>query len=396
MMRVVTLSHVFPRPDESAFGIFVQRRAAEMARLASVRVVAPLPWFPGGHFIGRRRRHEVPRHAERDGLSIDYPRILSVPGVAKSLDPLAYALSLLPHLRRLRRSFAYEVIDAHFGYPDGVAAAWLGRWLRCPVVVTWRGCEADFVRSPTRRVQMAWSLRGCRLIAVSEGLAQLARTLGATRVRVIPNGVDTVRFSPGDCGEARRRLGLPTNRRIVLVPAAFVPFKRHALILRSVAGSHVAADERVRFVFVGLSGGTASVLGALRELTRSLGLVDDVTFAVDRPPEEMPDWYRSADVVCLASEREGSPNVVREAVACGVPVVATNVGDIASVVQHGKDGLVLDNCDETTLAAALVQALRARWDTAAIAARGVRRGWSDTAREAVDELAMAVRESRVA
>lgn len=393
MTRVLTLSHVYPRADAPAFGIFVHRRALHLARHVELEAVAPIPWFPAGERFGRPRRRDVPRRGRLDDIPVEYPSFVSVPGIAKSLDPALYALALLPQLRRLRRRFAFDVLDAHFGYPDGVAAACLGALLGCPVVITYRGCEEDFVLSPARRVQMSWAARRSRIICVSESLARVAGAIAAPRIRVIPNGVDAERFTPGDRAASRRRLGLPQDWSIVLVPAAFVPVKRHDIVLRSVAALRGARPGKLLYVGVGGRGGTSSCVESVQALAAQLGLSDCARFAVDRAPEEMVDWYRAADVVALASAREGSPNAVREALACGVPVVASAVGDIATVVRQRRDGIVVDVPSPEAFTAALAEGLTTSWDRDAIAAAGGQRTWADVAREVVEELEAAKSDS---
>lgn len=392
MTRVLVLSHVFPRPLASSFGVFVRQRVAQVARHLPVEVVAPLPWFPGGHWIGRTRRGDLPHAAMVEGLRVHYPTVPSIPGVGRALDPLLFASALLPFLQRLRRRFAFDLIDAHFGYPDGVAAALLGRWLGCPVSITLRGCEQDIALRPARRRQLAWALRQGHVVGVSPGLSQLARDLGATKVHTIANGVDVARFTPGDRHAARRRLGLPQDRTVLLAVGAFVPVKRHDRLLQVVARLRAAGHPRLLFVAVGGRGGTQSCFAALRRQVAEFGLDENVRFVVDRPHAEMPEWFRAADLACVASEREGSPNGVLEALACGLPVVAVAVGDIPSRVRTGVDGCVLPRFDTAKFATAIDQALHAEWDRAAIAAQAARRSWDDVALEVVEVMHAATRD----
>jgi glycosyltransferase involved in cell wall biosynthesis len=123
-----------------------------------------------------------------------------------------------------------------------------------------------------------------------------------------------------------------------------------------------------------------------------LGLAERVTLLGTVPPRDMGDVYRAADVFCLASQREGCPNVVREALACGVPVVATAVGGTQELIDGDYCGLLVPAQDAETLGRALDSALSASWDADRIAAAPAVRTWDDAARESLALLEEAVAE----
>ena len=393
-MRVLVLSHVYPQPKRPSFGLFVHRRVEHLRRHAEIEVVAPLPTFPLGTLAGRTPRRCVPRCRDDDGLRIHHPSVPSIPAVGRSIDALAWAASLVAVLRRVRRSFPFDLIDAHFGYPEGAAAALLGRWFHCPVVITLRGNELVTCCSPALRRQLAHALPRARVIAVSRELAALAGELGAPSVDVIANGVDRDRFRPGDRDTARRELGLPRERPCIVVPGAFVPLKEQERIIQALPLLRAGGHGRSLCIFVGQHGGAHDRREFLRRCAASLGVADSVRFAVDRPPDEMPAWLRSADVVASAAIREGSPNALIEALACGRPVVATAVGGVPDLVVPGRDGLLLPPAaSPEAWATALADALARAWDTAAIAARAHARSWARVADEVAQVWSTAVAQS---
>ena len=122
-MRVLVLSSVFPNPAQPALGVFVRERMLRVARRCDLEVVAPVPWFPLVNGVARPHVRAIPAVERQGPLTVWHPRFLSVPRYLKALDGAGYAASLLPFLARLRRRFAFDLIDAHFAYPDGVAAA---------------------------------------------------------------------------------------------------------------------------------------------------------------------------------------------------------------------------------------------------------------------------------
>lgn len=390
-MRVLLLSSVFPNASQPTHGVFVRERARRVALSCAIEVVAPVPWFPVNRLF-RGAAAGAPM-AERDGdLQVHHPRFLSIPAVGKSLDGLFYFASILNFLRRLRPDFAFDVIDAHFAYPDGVAAVLLGKALGCPVVLTLRGNEVVTSRSAMRRPQIRWALRSARLIAVSESLRLLAGTLGVPpeRVRVIPNGVDGSRFHRADGQAARATLGLAPGRPILLTVGSFTPVKGHERVL------DLLPDLRRRYptllyVAIGNGGGGDSRLPAIERRIRRDGLEECVRIEVARPHEEIPTWLAAADVFCLATEHEGCPNSIVEALACGVPVVATRVGGIPEIMRDGEDGFLVPYFDGPAFGRAIVQALHHEWDREDIARRAGARTWEAAGRAVVDELGLAVR-----
>lgn len=382
-MRVLVLTRVYPNGARPTYGVFVRERVRRIAQRCALQVVAPIARFPGDAALGRGRRQSVPGREWQGNVLVHHPVVLSIPVVAKSLDALFYCLSLLPFLRRLRREFAFDMIDAHFGYPDGVAALLLGGWLRCPVTVTLRGNEVLLVRSRLRRWQLQLALRrASRVIAVSHALGALASRLGAPaeRICVIPNGIDPHTFRRGDRNAARTRLGLPADRAIVVSVGAFTAVKGHERTLASLP--HVIAlQPRLLYVAIGNSGAPHSRIPAIRRLVRRLGLTDNVLLREARPHEEIPAWLQAADVFCLATAGEGHSNALCEALACGLPIVTTQLDGNREMVRDGVNGYLVPFFDAAAFAAAIARALERAWDRDAIAAQAAARTWEQVADE---------------
>src|SRR5262245_17249556 len=179
-MRVLVLSSRFPSRTRPTYGVFVRERVRHVARHCNLHVVAPVPWFPLNARFRGTALAATPRREVHDGLTVDYPRFLCLPGLGKATDGWLYALSLAPTLRRLRQRFPFDLIDAHFTYPDGVGAVILGRTLGVPVVVTVRGThDVRHAGFAGRRGQIRRGLHGAsRVIAVSQALRDFVVGLG--------------------------------------------------------------------------------------------------------------------------------------------------------------------------------------------------------------------------
>lgn len=386
-MRVLVLSSVFPNARQPSFGVFIHERMRRVAQCCEVAVVAPFPWFPLNHLFRGRERSDLPAFERQQGVPVHHPRFFSLPGVLKCLDGLFYFLSVLPLVRRIRRHFRFDLIDAHFAYPDGLAAWLLGRLFRCPVTVTLRGTIVPLSRFRLRRRQIQWVLRSvARVFSVSQSLKDVAVSLGAPaeKIRVIPNGVDLAAFRLADREEARRRLGLPLDRTIVLSVGMLSPRKGHQRVIEALPAV-VARRPEVLYVVVGGAGVEGDTAPLLRQLIEASELHEHVRLVGVRPHDEIPHWLAAADLFCLATSNEGRANVILEALACGLPVVTTRVGGNPEVIADGTNGLLVTLGDREGLSRALLDALERAWDRGAIAEQAKARSWDHTVEEVLEE-----------
>jgi len=383
-LRILSVSTVFPNPRETGLGLFVRARLERMAELADIVVVAPVARFdysqaPGGEGA-------IPRRRQEGRLKVMHPRWL-YPPLAGAWNGVFLFLALAGLACRLRRRFRFEVIDAHFGHPEGVAGALLGALLSCPVVITLRGNETMHARYRLRRYWMAWALRrATRVIAVSERLRQFAVSLGAAeeRTRTIPNGIDVSIFYPRDRQRLRRDLGMTEGPSIVSA-GYLIERKGHHRVVRALAslrGNGIAAELWI----VGGPGREGEFETEIRREVEQAGLREQVHFTGAVAPARLAEYLSAADVFCLASTREGWPNVVHEALGCGAPVVATDVGGIPDMLPSGEYGMIVPPADQSALEQALRQALAKPWDRDRIAQWGQARSWEQVAAEAVGQL----------
>ncbi|MCK6554775.1 glycosyltransferase [Candidatus Binatia bacterium] len=393
-MRALVLSSVYPSSTRPTFGTFVHERIRHVAALCEVVVVSPIPWFPAN---ARWRGEEVartPRVEQRDGLTVYHPRFLSVPAVAKAADALLYALCIRSLLQSIRPKFRFDLIDAHFAYPDGVAGALLSASFGCPLLITVRGDEARLRRYPLRRLQMRWALRRARIITVSASLSEVAAEIagiGRLPVRVIPNGIDTRTFHPRDRTAARMHLGLPQDRRILLSVGALIERKGQHRVLE-VLPDLLARHPDLLYVIVGGDGGGKPIRALVEALVQRHRLAEQVRLVPPQVHGEIAQWMSAADLFCLATSWEGWCNALMEALACGLPVVTTHVGGNAEFVEPGVDGALVPYWDGAAFVTATEAALARPWDRAAIAARAAARDWHAVARDVVDEYRRALQQ----
>jgi glycosyltransferase involved in cell wall biosynthesis len=356
-MRILTFSTLYPNAARPSHGIFVETRLRQLlaSGLVESTVVAPVPWFPFRHpLFGEYALHaRAPREEQRHGIQILHPRYLVLPKIGMTLAPLLLAHSVAPVIERVLAQNRYDVIDAHYFYPDGVAAVMLGRRFGKPVVITARGTDVNLIpRYRLPRQMILWAARhAAGLITVARALKDRLVALGvpAERIEVLRNGVDLQLFSPIDRESWRRRLGFA--RTTLLSVGNLVPVKGHDFAIRAL---RLLPD--MNLVIIG-DGPERAALGALAQ---ELSVDDRVTFAPVMAQEDLRHYFSAADALVLASSREGWANVLLESMACGTPVIASKVGGTPEIVTAPEAGVIMAQRTPEALADA-VRGLFARY-----------------------------------
>jgi glycosyltransferase involved in cell wall biosynthesis len=341
-------------------------------------VVAPVPYFPRVNLNERWYNFAAAPHAERfAGFEVDHPRYLVVPRIGMTTHGLSMFVGSLPQVWRRLRAADYDLIDAHYIYPDGLAAVMLGALLKKPVVVSARGTDINlFPKFRAIRPMVKQVLkRADAVIAVSQPLKDIMIELGCSpeKITVIRNGVDPVKFSSQPRADARQKLGLPGDRPIVLSIGHLNENKGFQILVEA-----VALLRRLRPDLMLVIVGDGTYRSNLERQVRRLGLQDRVALVGARASEELATWYSAADLFCLASEREGCPNVLLEAIACGCPVIATRAGGTVEIVESPSLGLLVERTPKA-FESAIDQALRRSWARPAIAAHGRSYRWDEVA-----------------
>lgn len=367
-IRLLTFSTLYPNAARPQHGVFVENRLRHLVASggATATVLAPSPWFPLKHptFGTYARFAGVPSRENRHGLDVLHPPYIVLPKIGMSVAPFLLYLSARAAMRRLLAAgHRFDIIDAHYFYPDGVAAALLGREFGLPVFITARGADLNQIADyAIPRRQILWAAdRAAGLVTVCQALKDRLVGLGAKgeKIRVLRNGVDLTQFTPIDRDTARRALGV-SGQTLVSV-GALIPRKGHDLVIRALLelpGTSL------------LIAGEGSERSNLEALAAQLGLTQRVRFLGQVAHEQLAPLYSAADVSVLASSSEGWANVLLEAMACGTPVAATNVSGTPEVVQAPEAGVLIETRTPQGIAAAirgLLANLPARTQTRAYA-----------------------------
>jgi glycosyltransferase involved in cell wall biosynthesis len=301
--------------------------------------------------------------------------------------PFTMALSSWRLVRALVRSGEVDIVDAHYFYPDGIAAALLAYVFRKPLVVTARGTDINVLPNYAfSRALIRWAAnRAVKIIAVSEALRSRLIDLGvdASKVVTLRNGVDQSEFRELDQASVRARLEIP-NTTVLLTVGNLIESKGHHLAIES-----LRELDHAYLVVVG----DGPMRASLERIARENGVADRVRFTGALGTSELVEYYNSADALVLATLREGMPNVVLEAISCGLPVVATDCGGIAEVVDRPEAGILMHERSAAAIVAA-VRALRQRYPSRAETRASARRfDWGCTVNRQVELYATVVSET---
>ncbi|MEP7041499.1 MAG: glycosyltransferase family 4 protein [Dokdonella sp.] len=366
-LKVLILTNLFPSPWDPRRASFNRQQFERLGHEHDVDVLVAVDFRD--RWRGRRGDPAV------RNLHVGYFTFFYPPRFGRSVHAFCWLLSLLLQQGwRLRRA-RYDCLLASWAYPDAVAVSWLARWLKLPYAVKVHGSDLNMqANHALRRGQIARAMGGAgAIVAVSQALADKAVELGVDRARThtVYNGVDTERFAPAPRANARERLNLPARDPIVLYVGNLKQTKGCVDLLEAFPAL-LAQRPGALLVFVGEGPARATLL----KRSADLGIAQQVQLAGAVAHADLPTWFCSADLLCLPSHNEGVPNVVLEAMACGIPVVATRVGGIPEILPEYAGILVPAQAIEA-IGQALVAALAQPWNTGAIVAHARSFRWDD-------------------
>lgn len=374
--KVLTFSTLFPNAAKPHHGIFTETTLRHQLATGEIeaKVVAPVPWFPFRHeaFGAYGIFARAPKAETRLGVDVLHPRYLAVPRMNMYVAPFSIAQSARRTIGRLLdEGYDFDVIDAHYFYPDGVAAALLGKYFGKPVIISALGSDINLIlQDRIARRMMLWAAdQSSAMISVCEALKtrMVAHGMDGGRISPLRNGVDLELFKPVEREATRKRLGV----------AGFTLLSVGHL--EQLKGHHHIIAALVDLPDVSLMiAGSGPERKNFETLAQAAGVAERVRFLGPLPQATLREYYGAADALVLASSREGWANVLLEAMACGTPVVASDVGGTAEVVRSQAAGVLMPSATPADIVDG-VRRLRARYpDRAATRAYAEGFGWGET------------------
>ncbi len=377
-MKILSVSHMFPNNQRPNVGVFVKERLKSLSKVVNTTIVAPVPYFPLSYMIDNYRYTKaIPLKEEFDGLHVHHPRYLLVPKICKFSDGYLYYKSINKFIIKKFRKDSYDLLDFHWVYPDAYAGLKWARLFNKKIVVTIRGNESIcYFENSLRKKMLMDTLRSVdHIIAVSTDMKnKVVDEYGVEdrNVTVIPNGIDTQKFYAAEKTKAQGKCYLKPGKKYILSLCRLSKEKGLEYLLKAFSLLDVNDAELIMV-------GDGPLRTHLVGLAQQLNIANKVRFIGEVPHEDVCTWYNVADVYCLPSLWEGCPNVVIESIACGVPVVSTNVGGIPDLISSDDYGFIVSPGDVAQLSEALRGALEKNWNRGKIALYGSSNTWANVA-----------------
>lgn len=339
-MNILTISTLYPNNRQPRHGIFVETRLRKLKQQypdCNITVVAPVPWFPfSTSMFGRYQQYAGINAVEnRSGINIYHPTYLALPGIGMYCNPWTLYLSVKKQVSSLlKQGVRFDIIDAHYIYPDAVAAVWLAQQLGLPITATARGSDINLLPNyvwPRRLIRKALQKVDVA-IGVCQALADKMTSLqpNLKQAITIRNGVDTSLFYPEPQRE-QLRVQLGYRGYCLLSVGNLVAVKcQHKII------TLLTKFDDVQLYIAG----DGPLEQQLKTQVAQLNLAQRVHFIGYQSQQQLRQHYTAADCMVLASNSEGWANVLLEAMACGCPVVATPAGGTPEVIAHPDAGVV--------------------------------------------------------
>lgn len=343
-MNILTITTLYPNEKQFRLGIFIETRLRDLVKTGRISacVIAPVPWFP---FKSERFKQyavyaSIPEQEERHGITIYHPRYLVIPKIGMLLTPFFMGISLNWKIIKLQKKAPIDLIDAHYFYPDGVAVALVNKYLKIPFIISARGSDINLIPEyPLPRKMILWAAQQAQAsVTVCKSLKDSMVKIGAdeNKIYVYRNGVDLELFKPLNKKQCKEKY-LVTSKTLVSI-GNLIELKGHHLIIQAL---QFLPDYKLLIV------GAGEQEQSLKQLVETRQLTERVIFLGEKQQQELVEIYNAADALILASSREGWANVLLESMACGTPVVATDICGTPEVVKKPEAGVLVKRTPES-------------------------------------------------
>ena len=376
-MKILVLSRILPNSSDMNRGIYVFRQSKALSSICSIDVVAPIAfWDRIKSSIGRCKK--VNKIEYIDGLEIQHPIYFHIPGIFRNMNGFFMFLSLYFYHKNRHQNHKWDVILSHFAYPDGFFAVLLGKALGIPVFISCLGSDINSLANKISTKKMIkWALgESEKVFVVSNSLKNKIIEIGIRKekVVVVNNGIEINKYFVRDKEDFKKYYKIPKGDKIILYVGRLSKEKGVDVLIKAFS---FIKDLNIKLYIVG-GGPQEKIL--LRQAER-LGLMDRIKFLGHMHHSEIPNLMNVADLFVLPSRSEGYPNVLLEALACGIPVLATDVGGITEIINNENLGIIVAADDPIQMAQGIYSALSKEWDRELLVKRVQHQSWEWSAQK---------------
>jgi glycosyltransferase involved in cell wall biosynthesis len=386
-MQILVITNLFPNKIEPERATYNRQQISILSKLCSLKVVAPISWFPfKGLFEKGLASSQIPKKEIINGVETFHPRYLMIPKIGRSFYGIFFFLSILLPVLHIYNTFKFDIIFSTWAYPDSFAAVLLSKLLRKPIITKVHGTDInEYIQYWLRRKMISFTLNNSgKVISVSKALRNKMIEIGVEpgKIKVIYNGVDSGIFKPLDKIKTRKALGIDINKKLILFVGNLKPVKGLKYLIKAFAGTATDISKNINLIIIG----QGELKKELEDETKKYGIQNCVYFLGGKMHYEISKWMNACDLLCLPSLNEGVPNVILEALACGMPVVASNVGGIPEVITSKDYGMLVKPKDYKELQKILQECLEKSWNREVINRYSFRFSWYHNAEMLFQEM----------
>jgi len=377
-MKVLVITNLYPNKTEPNRGIFIKHQITALSKLCDVKVIAPIPFYKDlSEHIDKHSDHSEVLLDVLDGVEVLYPKYFYTPKIMRSLYGFFLLFSLYPLCKRLEETYKPDVYLNFWMYPDGFSTALLAKIFKKKFILSARGCDLNhFSQYYFRGKMISYASRNANLNLVLTGkMRSILRGFGVSDEKIVNvfNGIKTDLFFSTDRKKAREKLALEQDIPIILFIGRFSEEKG---VENLISAFDKITDDSANLLLIG----DGPLKAKIEKQVYALKLTKKVKFIGELKQSELPDWINAANLLCLPSKREGWPNIVMESLACGVPVVASNVGAIPEIITSEEYGYLAEPNNAEDLAEKLDMALKREWKKKSVSGNPVIRTWEQLAK----------------
>ena len=358
-IKVLVLSHMYPNNSHPNSGIFIHNQIKHLLKEGcSVKVISPVPYAPNMLNFNAtwKKYNEIYKQKVIDGVHVSYPRYIRFPGSwfhSLSCYTMYWGIQNVTNL--IMKEFNPDILHVHTVTTDGYVGMLINEKYKLPIVCSLRGSDINtypYRDKLTMLLTKKVLSKADQIVSVSHALKSTAETIAnpLRPIRVLHNGCDLMDFSfnEEDRIAIRKDLGIMNNDRVIIFVGDIKKIKGVFELINSFITLKAKYSDIHLIVL-----GEGPENNNIKNIIHLNNMNNNVHLIGTRPHHEISKWLSASDIFALPTYNEGLPNVVLEAMACGLPVVATSVGGIPEIVEDGKSGILIKKKDPVSLAKAI-------------------------------------------